>query len=205
MQPTGGSLFCAAPRQFFGAASMVRAHRPSLCVRALAPSAPDPGISGSFLDQVHPQAACGSTARNARLSRLQQRSRARVAREVFFPVTFHSILFERTEDGIKYDALDAPVFFADLNLDQIIDAITAGRDEYNLKPFFYISLNDINTIKYRHEIMQDLENATLFEHAKSFAQKMRTMREHLAQADKLYYESQKDAWFLDASQMIYPL
>jgi DNA mismatch repair protein MutS len=117
-------------------------------------------------------------------------------------VTFHSILFERTEDGINDDALDAPVFFADLNLDQIIDAITAGREEYNLKPFFCSSLNYIDAIKYRHEIMQDLENATLFEHAKSFAQKMRTMREHLAQADKLYYKYQKEAWFLDAVEIL---
>jgi DNA mismatch repair protein MutS len=116
-------------------------------------------------------------------------------------VTFLSILFERTEDGIKDDALDAPVFFADLNLDQIIDAITAGRDEYNLKPFFYTSLNSIDAIKYRHEIMRDLENATLFEHAKSFAQKMHAMREHLAQAEKLYYKYQKEAWFLDAAEI----
>jgi DNA mismatch repair protein MutS len=118
-----------------------------------------------------------------------------------FPMTFHSILFERTDDGVKDDALNAPVFFPDLNLDQIIDAITAGRDEYNLKPFFYVSLNYIDAIKYRHEIMQDLENATLFKHATSFAQKMHTMREHLAQADKLYYKYQKEAWFLDAVEI----
>jgi DNA mismatch repair protein MutS len=116
-------------------------------------------------------------------------------------VTFHSILFERTEDGIKDDALDAPVFFADLDLDQIIDTITAGREEYNLRPFFYSSLNYINAIKYRHEIMQDLENATLFEHTKSFAQQMRTMREHLVQANKLYYKYQREAWFLDAVEI----
>jgi hypothetical protein len=117
------------------------------------------------------------------------------------PMTFHSILFEKTEDGIKKETLEAPVFFVDLYLDQIIDAITAGKQEYSLKPFFYTSLNDIDVIKYRHEVMRDLENEILFEHIKSFAQKMRAMREHLAQADKLYYKYQKEKWFLDAVEI----
>ena len=116
-------------------------------------------------------------------------------------MTFHSILFERTEDSVKKETLEAPVFFVDLNLDQIIDAITAGRQEYNLKPFFYTSLNDIDAIKYRHEIMRDLENKILFEHIKAFAQKMRTMRQHLALVDKLDYKYHKEGWFLDTVEI----
>jgi len=110
-------------------------------------------------------------------------------------VNFYSILFERAEDSIKNEE---PAFFVDLNLDQIIDSITAGKQEYNLEPFFYTPLNDIDTIEYRHEIMRDLENDMLFEHIKSFGQKMRAMREYLAQADKLHYKYQKERWFLDA-------
>ena len=113
-------------------------------------------------------------------------------------MTFHSILFKRTEDSIKTETVEAPVFFLDLNLDQIIDAIVAGKQEYNLKPFFYTSLGDIEAIKYRHEIMRDLENEVLFEYIKSFSEKMRTMRTHLAIADKLYYKYQKERMFLDA-------
>jgi DNA mismatch repair protein MutS len=113
-------------------------------------------------------------------------------------MTFHSILFEKSEDSLKQETATAPVFFGDLNLDQIIDAITAGKQEYNLKPFFYITLNNIDAIQYRHEIMRDLENKVLFEHIQSFAQKMRAMRAHLAQANKLYYKYQKESWFLDA-------
>lgn len=56
-------------------------------------------------------------------------------------MTFHSILFEKTEDSLKNEPLEAPIFFVDLNLDQVIDAITAGKPEYNLKPF----LNEIFT------------------------------------------------------------
>jgi len=54
-----------------------------------------------------------------------------------------------------------------LNLDQIVDAITSSKQEYNLKPFFYTALHDIDGIHYRHEIMQDLENGILFEYINS--------------------------------------
>ena len=112
-------------------------------------------------------------------------------------MTFQSILFTETKDSTTRDAPETPSFFADLNLDQIIAAITAGKQEYNLEPFFYTSLYDIDAIKYRHEIFRDLENEILFEHIKAFAQKMRAMREHLVQANKLYYKYQKELWFLD--------
>ncbi len=116
-------------------------------------------------------------------------------------VAFHSILFPRPQDGTNKETHDAPVFFVDLNLDQVIDAITAGKEEYDLKPFFYASLNDIDALAYRHEIMRDLENDILFKHVKSFAQRMRAMREHLVQADKLRYKYQKESWFLDAVEI----
>lgn len=116
-------------------------------------------------------------------------------------MTFHSILFEKTEDRLKETPEGSSRLLCDLNLDQIIDAVTAGKQEYNLKPFFYTSLKDIDAIQYRHEIFRDLENNDLFENIKSFAQKMRTMREHLAQAEKLYYKYQKERWFLDAVEI----
>ena len=111
---------------------------------------------------------------------------------------FHSILFIRTEDSIKTEAIEMPGFFPDLNLNQVIDAIVAGREEYNLKPFFYTFLSDIDAIEYRHEIMKDLENGTLFEYVKSFSEKMGAMRTHFDLSDKLYYKYQKERMFLDA-------
>jgi len=113
-------------------------------------------------------------------------------------MTFCNILFGSTKSGINEETIEEPVFFVDLNLDQVIGAITAGKEEYNLEPFFYASLNDIDTVNYRHEIMQDLENPVLFDHIKAFAQKMRAMRQCLAQIEKLHYRLQKQAWFLDA-------
>ena len=113
-------------------------------------------------------------------------------------MTFRSILFEKTEDSINKKTPEAPAFFVDLNLDQIVDAVTAGKEEYNLKPFFYTSLTDIDTINYRQEIAQDLENEILLENIKSFAQKMIVMRRYLAMIEKLSYKYHKGGWFLEA-------
>jgi hypothetical protein len=112
--------------------------------------------------------------------------------------TFHSILFARPEQRVGVDERDPPEFFKDLNLDQVVRAITAGRQEYRLEPFFYTLLRDADAIAYRHEILRDLEDRHLRERVGSFAQHMRAMREHLAQADKLYYKYQQEAWFLEA-------
>ncbi|MEW6621967.1 MAG: DNA mismatch repair protein MutS [Bacillota bacterium] len=114
---------------------------------------------------------------------------------------FHSILYEKAEDRITKETLEAPAFFTDLYLDQIIDKITSGKQEYNLKPFFYTSLHDIAAIKYRQEIMRDLENQNLLENIKSFTQKMCTMFRYLDLAAKLYYKYHKEGWFLEAAKV----
>jgi DNA mismatch repair ATPase MutS len=112
-------------------------------------------------------------------------------------MAFSSILFANNEDRTENRAV--PDFFLDLNLDQIVDAVTAEKTEYNLKPFFYTPLHRIDAILYRHEIIKDLENNDLFLHITWFAKQMRRMREHLAKAVKLYYPLQKKSWFLDAA------
>lgn len=114
---------------------------------------------------------------------------------------FTSILFERSEDRISDDAIAAPAFFGDLNCDQIVNAIIASRDEYDLKPFFHDCLHRIGAIKYRHEVLRDLENAALYQHIDCFAKAMREIRAHLTRVQKLHYREQKQAWFLDAVEL----
>jgi len=91
-----------------------------------------------------------------------------------------------------------PDFFKDLNLDQVVDAICAGKEEYDLKPFFSIQLHDPDMVLYRQEIMRDLEEQSLFVLIQFFAGKMREVRSRLAQAGKLRVPYQKEKWFLDA-------
>jgi len=116
-------------------------------------------------------------------------------------MTFNSILFEKPESNINEETVEVPLFFVDLNLDQIIETITDKKKEYNLKPFFYTPLKDMNTIKYRQAIMRDLENKDLYGYINSFARKMSIMRKHLVYADKLFYKYQKEEWFLGAVEI----
>jgi DNA mismatch repair ATPase MutS len=112
-------------------------------------------------------------------------------------MTFESILFETSAERGD-ETLQPPDFFTDLNLDQIVEAITAGKDDYNLKPFFFDPLTDVAAVEYRHQVFRDLENPTLLEHVQTFAKSMARMREHLAQVQKIRYTYEQDAWFLEA-------
>ena len=99
----------------------------------------------------------------------------------------------------KY-AQEMPAFFVDLNLDQIVNAAIAGKEEYDLSPFFYTPLANIDGIAYRHEVFQDLEDNALLERIQSFARTMHDMREQLAKVGKLRHQHQKEAWLLHATE-----
>jgi DNA mismatch repair protein MutS len=111
---------------------------------------------------------------------------------------FQSILFEHPESGADADRLNEPDFFADLNLDQVLESMVAGREQYKLKPFFFAPLHQVAAVRYRHEVLRDLEKADVLESVSRFAESMQSMRQHLAQTEKLHYQLQKQSWFLDA-------
>jgi DNA mismatch repair protein MutS len=115
-------------------------------------------------------------------------------------MNFHSILFAPGTKSVREET-HAPDFFHDLNLDQIIAAITEGRDEYNLKPFFYDRLTDLQSIAYRLEVMGDLEDRQTFGKVKMFSESVRVTRHRLAEAGKRYFKYEKERWFLDAAEI----
>ena len=113
-------------------------------------------------------------------------------------MTFESILFKDARLADAVDSASEPEFFGDLNLDQIVDSIVRGRDEYNLKPFFYVPLAEVESIGYRHEIMRDLERSELATAIGAFAAQMRAMRVELTAATRLHNRWQKQRYFLDS-------
>ena len=111
-----------------------------------------------------------------------------------------SILFGRMEDTPALNG-DAPSFFADLNLDQAVDEITQGRDEYDLKPYFYRRLTGLDAIAARHEVFRDLESEGASALIESFAEEMRRMRRHLGLIEKVHHVQERQAWFLSAAEI----
>jgi DNA mismatch repair protein MutS len=109
---------------------------------------------------------------------------------------FRSILFGHMDPT---EPVEPPPFFADLNLGKIVDSVTADWKEYNLALFYYLPLNDLDTIIYRQEVMQDLADKALMDCVSGFSQQMRLMREHLEAAKKVKsFQYARERCFLGA-------
>ena len=116
-------------------------------------------------------------------------------------MTFTSILFDREPDASTCPPDRAPAFFGDLHLDQIVASLTDGRQEYELAPFFYRPLHSVESVRYRHHVLRDLERDDVIAAVRAFADGMTRMRKHLALADKLHYARQQQRWFLEAGSV----
>lgn len=118
--------------------------------------------------------------------------------ETTAPLPFESILYEPGQDGAADLASEAPSYFRDLVLDQIVAVVTAERADYDLVPFYQTPLTTVAAIRYRQAVMRDLESAPARACIDSFAAAMRMTREQIAQANKLHCKQQKERWFLHA-------
>src|SRR6478609_2200731 len=109
-----------------------------------------------------------------------------------------SILFAQTPDTAPTGQPE-PAFFVDLNLDQIVAGVTAGRADFDLKEFYRAPLDSTQAIQYRQQVFQDLERADLRDRMGDFADTMTRVRHRLAQAADLHYPYQRERWHLDAA------
>lgn len=92
-----------------------------------------------------------------------------------------------------------PDWFADLNLDQVVAALTEGREEHDLAPFFRTPVDDPDVIAYRQAVFTDLERAPVADAVVAFAEGMSEVRRRLALAGELRHPLQRRRWFLDAT------
>jgi len=116
------------------------------------------------------------------------------------PPPFGSILFVDPKSYGSAQVGDEPAYFSDLHIDQIVDSITTGREEYDLKPFFYQQLVDVDAIHFRHEVFRDLENKGIFGLLATFTEGMGEVRKFLTWATALPNQHQKNGWFLEAAR-----
>jgi DNA mismatch repair protein MutS len=113
-------------------------------------------------------------------------------------MAFNSILFPGDIPPLE---LEEPDFFVDLNLDHVLASMLAGREHYELKPFFHTPLHDVAAVRHRHEVLRDLEKPDVLESITRFASAMGRTRAHGAQVEKLHHPLQKQAWLLDAIEI----
>lgn len=112
---------------------------------------------------------------------------------------YQSILFENNENNIADNHDREPAFFKDLNLDQIVHEILAGKEDFMLDAFFYQNLKDISSICYRQDIMKEVERPDLFNCLISFAGKMNRIKDYLGNCDEVHNPYQKKKWLLDTA------
>lgn len=108
-----------------------------------------------------------------------------------------SILYPQPQPT-EAQAAEEPAFFHDLNLDQVVDAVTSSRNEYGLKHLFYALARDLPTVAFRQQVVRDLLQDNLRQSVQAFAKTMQVMRERLALAGSMRAAYQRQRWFVDA-------
>ena len=101
-------------------------------------------------------------------------------------MTVPSILYLTSETRNAPGWEPGSPLFRDLNLDQVIASVVKGKDAYDLRPFLYQPLPDIDGIVFRQGVFADLEDpetyAILARFAKAqlvatFAYRVKDLRE----------------------------
>jgi len=78
-------------------------------------------------------------------------------------------LFDQPPDPHGAEVGEQPACFADLRLDQVMAAVLAGREEYDLTSWLYTPTRDPATVTYRHKVFQDLDHDDVHRAVDDFA------------------------------------
>lgn len=113
---------------------------------------------------------------------------------------FRSVLYRGDEaKGVRLET-EQPDFFPDLNLDRFVASVTAGRESFELAPFFYTALPSESAVGYRHEVTRDLQHEEARSRIDAFVERMASMRSDNDRMDRCRYEYERKAWFLSAAR-----
>ncbi|HWB29808.1 MAG TPA: hypothetical protein VG736_04835 [Vicinamibacterales bacterium] len=110
-------------------------------------------------------------------------------------MTFRSLLHPTRRD-LPLPA-EAPPCFADLRLDQIVDAATTHDPD--VARVFHAPLHDLDAIDYRQAIMRDLEEPRLRGPIETFVEAIRAVRRDLERAAHSSYRYEGARWSLRAA------
>lgn len=108
-----------------------------------------------------------------------------------FFINYHSLL--NPIDDALLENVEEPAYFHDLNLDQIMRHIIAGRDSYRLTSYFYHLPTTVDETTYRQQVMADIERPSTRTLLVHFSTEMESTRNYFAQEQKAYFPRQKQA------------
>ena len=113
---------------------------------------------------------------------------------------FTSLLSEQPDADLPGQDMAGRAFVPDLNLDQIVVSVAGDHEQRELiTGLLYRQVRDMSTLRYRHEVFRDLEDPGLSGAAGQFAGRIRQVRTHLEQLEKMQSSQQRQGWFLDAA------
>jgi hypothetical protein len=87
----------------------------------------------------------------------------------------------------------------DLNIDQVVHAVTAGRESFQLDTWFRRPLTDVEDVRFRQAVFHDLRRADVRLVMDSFAAGLDQVRALLATAAKVHYALVRQRLVLEAS------
>jgi DNA mismatch repair protein MutS len=110
-----------------------------------------------------------------------------------------SILFLDARGDEAAEPCERPEFFADLNLDEVVDAVTAGHRRHGLEPFYFRPLRTVDAILYRQEVARDLEDMHLLARIAAFSDTLRSVRFEVTQSSAMHNVHQGHRMFVEAA------
>lgn len=113
---------------------------------------------------------------------------------------FSSILHDGSVEPPLADATD-PRTLLDLNLGQVFDWLSEGREEYRLGDFLEQQLSRAKDIRFRHEVFRDLEGGETLERIRKFCRGMAETRRRLSATARLRYQRQQQIGLLEAARI----
>lgn len=108
---------------------------------------------------------------------------------------FRSVLFRDGDDALQRTP---PACFSDLNLDQIVEAVTRGAADDDLTAFFSTPLAEVDAIRYRQQVFRDLDDPDACAAVTGFADALERTRAQLGLARAMRDDWSRRFWLLAA-------
>lgn len=116
--------------------------------------------------------------------------------------TAHPTVSLLTPDAVApAEARTPPACFHDLSLDRVVDVIVTRRTPDSVRHVLYAAPTELDVIRYRQEIMRDLERPAVQASVTVFLEQMRIMRGHLEIAAQSTYPLERARWTLAAIEL----